>query len=274
MEAAGESLATPEARLRQQQQVSLESVTDDGSQRQQLFWRFLSNLPTSILQRRKESLSMEVATFVSQQRPAAAAAAARPSAQNQNPQSQNKSLCQSSNTSHLLKKHNEADDTTLSSCDGILSDGAVSAKSLDSTLGSNRTNVSSITASDVDSVVDEKRIRWGKKMDFLLSIIGFAVDLANIWRFPYLCYRNGGGVFLIPYLAMLIFGGIPLFFLELLLGQFVKKGPITVWNKICPAMKGVGYCSILISWYVSFYYNVLIAWSVYFIYRSVLSSKF
>lgn len=122
-----------------------------------------------------------------------------------------------------------------------------------------------------DSLDSEERLQWGKKMDFLLSIIGFAVDLANIWRFPYLVYKNGGGVFLIPYLTMLIFGGIPLFFLELCLGQFVKKGPITVWNKICPAMKGVGYCSILISWYVSFYYNVLIGWSVYFIYRSLSS---
>lgn len=125
--------------------------------------------------------------------------------------------------------------------------------------------------SDSSSVSNEVRLRWSKKMDFLLSIIGFAVDLANIWRFPYLVYKNGGGVFLIPYVIMLIFGGIPLFFLELCLGQFVKKGPITVWNKICPAMKGVGYCSILISWYVSFYYNVLIGWSVYFIYRSFVS---
>nr|XP_042900478.1 sodium-dependent dopamine transporter-like isoform X2 [Parasteatoda tepidariorum] len=70
---------------------------------------------------------------------------------------------------------------------------------------------------------------------------------------------------------MLAVGGIPLFFMELALGQYNRKGAITCWGRIVPLLKGVGYAVVLISFYVDFYYNVIIAWSLYFFIASFSS---
>ncbi|XP_056331122.1 sodium-dependent dopamine transporter [Danio aesculapii] len=113
----------------------------------------------------------------------------------------------------------------------------------------------------------QQRETWGKKIDFLLSVIGFAVDLANVWRFPYLCYKNGGGAFLVPYLFFMVIAGMPLFYMELALGQYNREGAAGVW-KICPIFKGVGFTVILISLYVGFYYNVIIAWALFYLFSS------
>uniref|UniRef100_A0A669DY11 Transporter n=1 Tax=Oreochromis niloticus TaxID=8128 RepID=A0A669DY11_ORENI len=117
----------------------------------------------------------------------------------------------------------------------------------------------------------ESRDKWSKKMDFLLSVIGFAVDLGNVWRFPYICYQNGGGAFLIPYILMAIFGGVPLFYMELALGQFHRTGAISIWKHICPIFKGIGYAICIIALYVSFYYNTIIAWALFYFYSSFSS---
>ncbi|XP_024611578.1 sodium- and chloride-dependent creatine transporter 1 [Neophocaena asiaeorientalis asiaeorientalis] len=75
------------------------------------------------------------------------------------------------------------------------------------------------------------------------------------------------GVFLIPYILIALVGGIPIFFLEISLGQFMKAGSINVWN-ICPLFKGLGYASMVIVFYCNTYYIMVLAWGFYYLVKS------
>lgn len=70
----------------------------------------------------------------------------------------------------------------------------------------------------------EQRERWFSRASFVTAAIGSAVGLGNVWRFPFVVYKNGGGAFLIPYFVALITAGIPLMILEYGLGQMMQCG--------------------------------------------------
>lgn len=114
----------------------------------------------------------------------------------------------------------------------------------------------------------KKRGSWGNQIEFVLTMVGFAVGLGNVWRFPYLCYKNGGGAFLVPYFISLVVLGIPLFFMELCFGQFASLGPLKIWL-INPACKGVGISVVLITGCIVIYYNVVVAYCIFYFFASM-----
>ena len=76
------------------------------------------------------------------------------------------------------------------------------------------------------------RDRWVSRTIFIFAAIGSAIGLGNLWRFPYLAYKYGGGAFLIPYIIALFVTGIPLLTLEFALGQKMQKGAVDAFAAI------------------------------------------
>lgn len=79
-----------------------------------------------------------------------------------------------------------------------------------------------------------------------------AVGFGNVWRFPSLAYDYGGGAFFIPYLFALFVVGIPMLFLEILLGQVYQRGDISVFAVCHKRMRGVGVASVACGFMVRF----------------------
>ncbi|XP_067269885.1 sodium-dependent neutral amino acid transporter SLC6A17 [Pseudorasbora parva] len=121
---------------------------------------------------------------------------------------------------------------------------------------------------DISPDLEDGRPAWNSKLQYILAQVGFSVGLGNVWRFPYLCQKNGGGAYLVPYFILLILIGIPLFFLELAVGQRIRRGSIGVWNYVCPRLGGIGVSSLMVCGFVGLYYNVIIGWSIFYFFQS------
>ncbi|XP_039930265.1 sodium- and chloride-dependent transporter XTRP3 isoform X2 [Hirundo rustica] len=116
--------------------------------------------------------------------------------------------------------------------------------------------------------MEKSRPLWDNPLQFVFACISYAVGLGNVWRFPYLCQMYGGGGFLIPYLIMLIAEGMPLLYLELAVGQRMRQGSIGAWKIISPYLCGVGVASVVVSFFLSMYYNVINAWAFWYLFHS------
>merc|ERR1711953_805031 len=112
------------------------------------------------------------------------------------------------------------------------------------------------------------RDQWSKDIEFLLASIGYCVGVGNIWRFPYLCFKNGGGAFLIPYFLLIITGSVPMYYLEIIMGQYTRSGAIKIWD-VCPIFRGVGIGIIILNMFVNVYFIILMVWPMHFTFASI-----
>ena len=111
---------------------------------------------------------------------------------------------------------------------------------------------------------EEAPMKWRHSWDFTLSTLGYVIGFGNVLRFPYLAYRHGGGSFLIPYTIMLFLVGLPLFFIEVTIGQYNYKGPTRAFKRMAPVAKGIGYAMLFVTCIHAVCYNVHIAWAIHY----------
>lgn len=115
----------------------------------------------------------------------------------------------------------------------------------------------------------EQRDRWDSRTSFILAAIGSAIGLGNIWRFPYVCYENGGGAFLIAYLVALFSAGIPLMILEFGLGHKTEGAAPRAMRKTRAGFEWFGWMAIAVGFFIVVYYAVIMGYCFNYGYFSI-----
>ncbi|WP_037325439.1 sodium-dependent transporter [Anaerovibrio sp. RM50] len=108
----------------------------------------------------------------------------------------------------------------------------------------------------------ESRKSFGGSFGFVLAAAGSAVGLGNIWRFPYLAAKDGGGLFLLIYLILLLTFGFALLTTEIAIGRKTKQGPLTAYSRICKQWRWLGLLACLIPAIIMPYYSAIGGWVI------------
>lgn len=108
--------------------------------------------------------------------------------------------------------------------------------------------------------MSEKRSTFSGKLGFVLAAAGSAVGLGNIWRFPYLAARYGGGVFLLVYLVLAVTFGFALMTMEIAIGRRTGQSAIGAFRALNPRYAFLGYLVTAVPYFILPYYCVVGGW--------------
>ena len=110
--------------------------------------------------------------------------------------------------------------------------------------------------------------KWGSNIAFILAMIGSAVGLGNIWRYPYVLYSNGGGAFYIPYLVAILILAIPFIILEYGVGYNYQSSFTKAIVKIKPKLEIYGWLLPVGIFIMTTYYSTIIGWDGIYLFLS------
>ncbi|MFN2340220.1 MAG: sodium-dependent transporter [Halanaerobium sp.] len=116
-----------------------------------------------------------------------------------------------------------------------------------------------------------ERENWTSRLGFILAASGSAIGLGNIWRFPFITGTNGGAIFILIYLAAILFIGYPILVSEMSLGRITQRNPIGAFKKMAPdsAWPLVGALGVLSGFVILSYYSVVAGWGMSYIFKSL-----
>ncbi|MCR4739583.1 MAG: sodium-dependent transporter [Lachnospiraceae bacterium] len=108
--------------------------------------------------------------------------------------------------------------------------------------------------------MENKRTSFTSSLGFVLAAAGSAVGLGNIWRFPYLAAKDGGGLFLVVYLILVLTFGFTLLTTEVAIGRKTKQSPLTAYKLIHPKFGWIGALACMVPMIIIPYYCVIGGW--------------
>ncbi|MCS6985749.1 MAG: sodium-dependent transporter [Leptospiraceae bacterium] len=110
-----------------------------------------------------------------------------------------------------------------------------------------------------------RREHWSGKLAFILAASGSAIGLGNLWKFPYITYDNGGGLFILVYLTCIVLIGFPMMISEIGLGKLSERNPVGAFAKFAGAHSSyryVGALGVISAFLILSYYSVVAGWSL------------
>ena len=110
--------------------------------------------------------------------------------------------------------------------------------------------------------MQKKKSSFTGSIGFVLAAAGSAVGVGNIWRFPYLCAKDGGGLFLIIYLVLVLTFGFVLLTTDVAIGRRTKQNALRAFATLHPKWKFLGYLTFLVPVLIMTYYSVIGGWIV------------